>query len=157
MARLLTDRYIWQGLSASRPHREQLAVQQALQFDLPVPQVAAYRVQRSGLFYRAAIISEYIANRGTLASWLFEWPVDENRWAELGQLIRRLHLAGIYHADLNANNILIDNHDRFYLIDFDKAVIKTVTAARGQANLGRLLRSLNKISIQRREAGQKTN
>jgi 3-deoxy-D-manno-octulosonic acid kinase len=32
-----------------------------------------------------------------------------------------MHAAGIRHADLTSDNILIDSQDRFYLIDFDMA------------------------------------
>ena len=67
VAKLLKRKYLWTGLDSSRPEREMRAVKQALQNGLPVPEVVAYNINRNGLFYTAAIISEYIANQGTLA------------------------------------------------------------------------------------------
>ncbi len=146
VARLLTDQYLWLGLQLSRPFKEAYIVERAIQMHLPVPQVVAYRIERSGLFYRAAIISRYIENRGTLAACLHRSTLERARWFMLGQLISSLHQAGIYHADLNANNILLDKRDGFYLIDFDKARRISPGSPEAQRNLQRLLRSLNKIA-----------
>ena len=44
-------------------------------------------------------------------------------WYTLGGLIQRMHAAGIRHADLTTDNILMDSANRFYLVDFDKARI----------------------------------
>ena len=149
MASLLQDRYLWTGLTHSRPFREQRVLERALDQHLPVPKVAAYQLQRRGLFYRAAIISTYIPNRGTLASWIAEEELPVQQWQALGALIRRLHQAGIDHADLNANNILIDDSMGFHLIDFDKARLRSSGAGWAKGNLQRLLRSLLKIQAQR--------
>jgi 3-deoxy-D-manno-octulosonic acid kinase len=153
MAALLQDRYLWGGRDSSRPAREQRAVERALQHGLPVPPVAAWFTQRSGVFYRAAIISRFIPNQGTLASFLGEQVMTDERWSALGALIRRLHNANVFHADLNANNILIDADGEFHLIDFDKAVFDG-NANLGLDNLARLLRSLNKIGRGRETDGK---
>lgn len=149
MAALLEDRYLWSGVSNSRPFREQLVINHALQHDLPVPEVVAFMLRKTGLYYRAAIISRYISNQGTLASWLYDHRMDNHSWQHIGQLIRRMHDAGIEHVDLNANNILIDQDMAFHLIDFDKAKIRSAMGSWSSANLTRLLRSLHKIQNQR--------
>ncbi len=151
VARVLTDQYVWTGLRNSRPWRENAIVEQALQSGLPVAAVAAYCIQRSGLFYRAAIISRYIDNRGSLAQCLGRAALDSSNWRDLGKLIRRLHQAGIYHDDLNANNILVTANNDFYLIDFDKAKRIPAGSAKGEQNLRRLLRSLQKIAGQQQQ------
>jgi len=148
MARILEDQYLWMGLTRSRPSRELTVVQYALQHHLPVSQVAGCLVQRTGLYYRAAIISRFIENQGTLADCLTRSALDEARWFELGLLLRRLHHAGIDHADLNANNILIGDNNAFYLIDFDKARMVTPDSSALRNNLQRLRRSLLKIQRQ---------
>jgi len=125
IARFLHDQYIWTGFNRTRPFVEQQAIQHALQHNLPVAEVVAFSVQKNGLFYRASIISRFIDNEGTLASFLYDNKLAEKKWLELGKLIRSLHQANLYHADLNANNILIDEAGKFYIIDFDKAEIKT--------------------------------
>ncbi len=145
IARLLHDQYFWTGLNKTRPFLEQKAIEQALLHKLPVPEVVAFNVQKQGLFYRASIISRYINNQGTLASFMYENELPEKLWFELGKLIKKLHQANIFHADLNANNILINEAGEFYIIDFDKAEIISSTATSSGKNVHRLLRSLLKI------------
>lgn len=154
VAALLHDRYLWTGLTGSRPFREQAVINHALQHQLPVPGVAAFMLQKSGLFYRAAIISHFIPNQGTLASLLYSQSLNDENWQQIGRLIRRMHLSGIEHVDLNANNILVDEALDFHLIDFDKANIKKSIAGWAADNLQRLLRSLNKIQNQRELSSQ---
>lgn len=145
IARFLYDQYVWTGLENSRPYQEKKVIQHALKHHLPVPEVIAFCLQRTGLFYRASIISRYIQNQGTLAGWLYEHALTEQQWRALGALIKRLHAAHIYHADLNANNILVDANGQFSLIDFDKAQIKSPLGSVAEENIQRLLRSLKKI------------
>ena len=145
IARLLHDQYFWTGLHKTRPFLEQKAIEQALHHKLPVPEVVAFNVQKQGLFYRATIISRYINNQGTLASFLYDNELSDKLWFEIGKLIKRLHQANIFHADLNANNILINEAGEFYIIDFDKAEIISSMVASAEKNVQRLLRSLLKI------------
>ncbi len=157
MQKLLVDRYFWTGLEQSRPFREHKVIEHALRHDLPVAAVVAYCIQQSGLFYRAAIISRYIDNQGTLAAYLSANELPAAAWSQLGVLVRKMHQAGIDHADLNANNILIDDAMNFHLIDFDKAVIKDFQTDWGMRNVERLLRSLNKIKNLRQQQGRAFN
>lgn len=145
VARVLHDQYLWTGHKHSRPYLERRAVQHALLHQLPVPEVVAYRIQQTGLIYRASIISQYINNQGTLATYLYDNNMPDDNWFALGELIRRLHQAGIFHADLNANNILINAEGNFNLIDFDKAEIVISTEKKLEKNIQRLLRSVKKI------------
>lgn len=152
IAGLMKDRYLWTGLKHCRPFLEQQAIKHAIQNELPVPEVVAYSLTRSGLYYRAAIISRYIPNQGTLASYLYDRQLPEHKWSELGKLIKRMHEVGICHADLNANNILITEDFGFYVIDFDKAEIMSCYGDWAHNNIHRLLRSLKKIQLQRQMA-----
>ncbi len=141
----LVDRYIWSGQALSRPALEHHVVSYAREKKLPVPLVAAYLVEKEGLFYRAAIISRYVANQGTLASYLYKNELPVQHWEELGSLISRFHHNRIFHADLNANNILIGKDMSLHLIDFDKARIISSKGGWMKKNLQRLFRSLEKI------------
>jgi len=60
-------------------------------------------------------------------------------------MIRCFHHHGVWHADLNANNILIDTETRLYLIDFDRGRLRQPSRQWQQANLDRLKRSLLKL------------
>ncbi len=151
IARFLYDLYLWTGLKQSRPYVEKEVVQIALQNNLPVPEVVAYCVQKKGLFYRASIISRFIKNEGTLATFLYDSELADSQWFELGKLIKRFHRADIFHADLNANNILLDEAGKFTIIDFDKAKIISPLGSLAQQNVQRLLRSLEKIQNIRKQ------
>ncbi|NOZ20277.1 MAG: phosphotransferase [Planctomycetes bacterium] len=63
----------------------------------------------------------------------------------IAQAVRRMHDAGITHADLHLKNILIDKKGRAYIIDLDKATIhRPVSVSRRKDNLLRLDRSIRK-------------
>ena len=56
----------------------------------------------------------------------------------------RFHDAGVFHADLNARNILLAGIT-VYLIDFDRARIGSPSVVNAKRNLQRLHRSLEKL------------
>ena len=154
MAGLLGDRYLWAGERHSRPWREWMAVRHAVAHGLPTPPLLGYRIRPAGLFYRAELISRFQPNLGTLASVIELGALDAGDWRELGCLIRRYHQIGIYHADLNANNILLGESGGFHLIDFDRAELFPSRYDWRTANLNRLRRSLRKIAARRRQDGR---
>jgi len=151
IARFLYDRYLWTGLTRSRPFLENKVVQHALKNNLPVPEVVAFCVKKQGLFYQASIISRFIPNKGTLADILSDSEMPHKQWFELGAVIKHLHQARIFHADLNANNILVDEQGGFTIIDFDKAQIMSSIKGKADNNIQRLLRSLKKIQAFREQ------
>lgn len=54
-----------------------------------------------------------------------------------------MHQVGVNHTDLNIHNILIDDKDRVWIIDFDKCRFETSGDWKHQ-NLDRLKRSFEK-------------
>jgi serine/threonine protein kinase len=69
------------------------------------------------------ILITYIENKGTLHE-VAPWSdcLDEKRrcWAaELECLVRELHAAGLVWGDAKPHNVLVDQEDRLWLIDFD--------------------------------------
>ncbi|MDQ7074205.1 MAG: 3-deoxy-D-manno-octulosonic acid kinase [Gammaproteobacteria bacterium] len=143
MAALLGDRYFFGGVQRSRAWREWLLLQELHQLGLPVPQPLAARLVRNGLFYRADLITAQIEDAQTLGEWLLQ-GVSASLWREVGVVVRRFHDFGVFHADLNLNNILLDEQGAVYLLDFDKGDRRRVKRDWQQANLARLLRSLQK-------------
>ena len=74
-----------------------------------------------------------------------EGPLSFTQWIAVGRCIRRFHDAGVYHADLNAHNILL-TPEQVYLIDFDRGELRK----RGwwaDTTLVRLYRSLEKVTL----------
>lgn len=141
------------GVSAenSRGFKEWRLLQWMLSEGLPVPRPIAASFCRWPFFlspfYRAHILVERINSAKTLDQLLSSHEVNETVWESVGQCIADFHNKGIYHADLNANNILLDDQSLVYLIDFDKGEIrqeKNEDALWKQENLSRLQRSLLK-------------
>jgi 3-deoxy-D-manno-octulosonic acid kinase len=55
---------------------------------------------------------------------------------------------GVWHADLNAYNVLFDDQAKVWLIDFDRGrLMAFLTPTQRASNLSRLLRSLKKLSL----------
>lgn len=76
---------------------------------------------------------------------LAERAMTAGEWAAVGKALRRMHDAGVYHADLNAHNLLLGNDGRVYLVDFDRARRRTQAPGWRRANLDRLQHSLDKL------------
>ncbi len=149
MAKISYDMFFWLGLKRTRPYQEHKILQYAFEQGLAVPECVAYCVTRYGLVYRAAIMTQYLPNNGTLASYLRKHALNIGHWQQLAQLVRQMHQLSINHADLNADNILITekaNGLHFSVIDFDKARIEKTREYWPQSNIKRLRRSLLKIN-----------
>ena len=145
MAKLSHDRYQWFGLEKTRAWREWHLLAEMFARLLPVPRPVAARVQRHGLFYSADLVTLCLPDVTPMADVLIQSTLSEQQWHDVGSTIKKFHNAGIYHADLNARNILLDTNGHVFLIDFDKGEKRSVDAAWQRANLERLQRSLNKF------------
>lgn len=143
VARISLDRYLWTGAARTRSFAEFDILDFLYQKGLPVPRPLAAAYWRGGLRYRAAIVTELIPGARTLAR-----SLDDCRPEVVAQAIHAMHEAGVWHADLNAFNILIDAVGKAWLIDFDRGRRCVVDAARRRDNLLRLRRSLSKVAGQ---------
>jgi 3-deoxy-D-manno-octulosonic acid kinase len=146
MAALLGDRYIGVDCNRSRSFREWRLLIQMRELGLPVPVPVAASCVKHGIFYHADLITVQLNNVVTLADRLLESAFDETGWAKVGSCIRRFHDASVYHADLNARNILLNtDNNAVYLIDFDKGSMRYLNDSWKASNLARLQRSLLKF------------
>lgn len=144
VASVMGDRYLWTGAERSRPFMEFRLLADIARLGLPGPAVVAARYERHGFFYSADLITRRIADAQTLAQCLAQGRVDVGLAEAVGTVIGRFHRAGVWHADLNAHNVLVAP-DGVYLIDFDRGRLRVPAVAWQQANLQRLLRSLVKL------------
>ena len=112
---------------------------------LPVPVAVAAHIDKGMLSYRADLITEELKQVETLSDVLSIRMLADEDWQEIGRCIKRFHQHDIYHADLNARNILFTEGLEVYLIDFDNSYIRLNSNAWKMANLSRLKRSLLKF------------
>lgn len=146
--KLIHDWYFYTGLESSRPWREWRLLAHMLERGLPVPRPVAARVLRASLGYRGAIITATVRGE-SLTRCVQQQQMTDHAWKAVGRTIRRFHDAGIWHADLNAHNILIADPGQdpvVHLIDFDRGRVRPQDTAWRRANLARLQRSLRKIT-----------
>ena len=137
--------YFYWGLERTRMAREFRLLAQLYRQGLPVPRPVATQITCRGLICRGLLVTERLLGAKTLCQQLEGSAVPEDQWKEIGRCIRRFHDLDICHADLNANNIMLDD-EQVYLIDFDKGRVRHTSRNRWKrANLARLRRSLNKL------------
>lgn len=144
VAPLLGDRYFGMNVEHTRSFREFRLLHEMQVIGLPAPVPVAASAKRSGLFFRAALLTQEIPNASPLADQLMHAAADDAEWQKVGSCIRQFHNHDIYHADLNARNILF-SEGKVYLIDFDKGAFRYLGESWKASNLARLKRSLLKF------------
>lgn len=143
IGRYIQDRFFFTGLKNTRAFAEFNLLQHMVDDELPVPKPVAARISKGIFTYQADILIERIPDAEDLVQILKREPLSPAVWQQIGQVLAQFHQAGVYHADLNAHNILRDKQGKIWLIDFDKGAMKH--PGRWQAkNLARLLRSFQK-------------
>lgn len=143
-AKLSRDRYLWHGADRTRGFAEFRLTRALHRLGLPVPRPIAAAYWRDGLLARAAILVERLEGTRSLAE-VAAAVGTQAPWEKAGKLVSRFHRAGLDHADLNAHNLLFDDHGRGALIDFDRGRLRIPATGWREANLARLRRSLLKL------------
>lgn len=144
VSKISDDRYFYLGLSRSRVWREFRLLKHMRSLGLNVPLPIAARLKKHGFSCRSDLITEKIAGGRDMAALLGEQRLLPATWAVIGETIARFHLHGIYHSDLNLRNIMLDDEQRVWLIDWDNGRIRRPAKSWREASLDRLLRSLEK-------------
>lgn len=141
---------LWGGLylGSCRPLHELRASAAARRAGVSVPEPLGVRVTRvAGLFYRFTVVTREIEGAANLLTLIpcLEASAKRRLLERVADELRRLHEAGIYHADLTLQNILSDGKE-VHIIDLDKAVLRPGREERWDLrNLSRLNRSLEKL------------
>ena len=143
VAKVNQQNYLWKNLKNTRVYSELLLLDYMYSSELNVPFPVAGRVEKTGLFYRAAIVTEIIPNASELHQLLLERAISKDHWLAIGKSIRQMHDLNVCHDDINVKNILIDNKEQVFLIDFDKCMRKPDGVWKDR-NLARFKRSLDK-------------
>lgn len=116
--RLVRRRYLKWGKSRSQLEFELLLKARDLGINVPEPLLYAHRGR---WIYRAWLVTREIKQPQSLARLSLN---DEKRtrqvMASVIDQISRLIDHGIWHVDLHPGNVMIDQSDRVFLLDFDK-------------------------------------
>jgi len=141
MARVSKAHYFWTGAQRTRGFAEFELLQYLYESGLAVPRPLAAAYWRTSWTYRAALLTERLPSVRPL--WECYSDIDHE---SVARAIFEMHEAGVWHADLNATNILVDHNGKVWLIDFDKSHREDLSEERRQANMLRLHRSLAKLA-----------
>jgi tRNA A-37 threonylcarbamoyl transferase component Bud32 len=134
-----------------RPFQELVVTEEVKSAGVPTLDILAAIIERRwGGWYRGYLITTYLATATDLISYLDQEPQGERRRRVIektGEAVKRMHQAGIYHADLHLKNFLVGNRgQKVYLIDFDKsASFAHLSPSRRIKNLMRVDRSAEKL------------
>ena len=140
------NRQLYFGLNAtySRSYEEFDLMTRLANSGVLVPRPLAAMAQRvAGVCFKLALMTRYLDHQGSLAT-----VQSQAAWFNAGRAIAQLHYLGVWHADLNVHNILIDREDQAWIIDFDRARENIRQNYRFLGNLARLRRSVNKVCPQ---------
>ncbi|MCX7555762.1 3-deoxy-D-manno-octulosonic acid kinase [Xanthomonadaceae bacterium JHOS43] len=144
VGRWVDDRYLFLGEASVRCVREFQLLARLYERGLPVPRPLLAGWQRSGLSYRADLMTLRVPDSRTLAE-CRDVAAADIPWHRIGATLARFHREGAFHADLNAHNVLLDARDVVWLIDFDRGDLRVPARDWQQGNLRRLRRSLDKL------------
>jgi tRNA A-37 threonylcarbamoyl transferase component Bud32 len=135
----------------ARPFQEVAVTEEARSAGVPTLEILAAIMERRYLgFYRGYLITRYLPSAMDLISYLDQEPRDERRQEiieKAGEAVKKMHMAGVYHADLHLKNFLVEKkRSKVYLIDFDKSMVfPRLGPSRRLNNLKRLDRSAEKL------------
>ncbi|UCD70768.1 MAG: hypothetical protein JSW70_07110 [Syntrophobacterales bacterium] len=143
----------------SRPFRELILTEMARKAGLPTMEVLI-AIKRLVLwpFYKGDLVSKEIPNSADLLQYFTRWEkakaqkqLGEKRELirQAGRLVREMHEVGIYHADLQLKNFIVEMGEGglgpLHIIDFDRSkVIHPLKSNKWLSNLLRLDRSVEK-------------
>jgi 3-deoxy-D-manno-octulosonic acid kinase len=118
---LIKKRYLKCGKTRSQVEYELLQKVRSLGINAPDPVAFAYRGR---LFYQCWLVTREIQYHQTLAQ-LSRSNQEQARMA-MKAVIRQVSMLiknKILHADLHPGNVIVDNQNQVYLLDFDKGGI----------------------------------
>lgn len=144
VGKLLSDQYLYPGLKNTRVYKEFSLMIRLIELGLNVPKPIAAKVTTAGLIYRGDIITEAVKGAKSLLDIIIERPLTEDELKRIANTVALFHSKGVYHADLNINNILFNETGEVYIIDFDRGEIKPPNKQWQQSNMARLERSFLK-------------
>ncbi len=143
-----------------RPLKELFFVEKVISLNIPTYEILALVIDKMPFFfYRADLITKELSGGVDLKTCFENLSTKQGKtWIKekreviksVAGAIRKMHSAGIYHADLHLKNIIIKKNINFpsvpYIIDFDNSSIKRKLSLKKKLkNLFRFHRYIDKI------------
>ncbi|MGF1721732.1 3-deoxy-D-manno-octulosonic acid kinase [Vibrio kyushuensis] len=142
--KIVKDSYLFTGLTRTRAYQELTLLEKLISNNVNVPKPIAAKVTKtSSLSYSADILTQKISNAKDLVKILSSQSLSKASLHSIGVEIRKMHDAEVNHTDLNIHNIMIDDKDKVWIIDFDKCCQQAGNKWK-EGNLSRLERSFDK-------------
>ena len=135
----------------ARPFQEVAITEEVRSAGVLTLEILAAIMERGwGGWYRGYLITRYLPSVIDLISYLDKETEGTKRGKvieQAGEAVKKMHGAGIYHADLHLKNFLVEEKkESVYLIDFDKSMVfPRLDPSRRLKNLKRLDRSAEKL------------
>lgn len=117
------NRRTFLGLGAPRSQREFKRLQYVRQIGVNAPQPVAFAAKGRFFYYAWLVTKELPAVQTLSAACLPPAGAVADAMAGTVEQINRLIRHRILHVDLHPGNVLLDEQNRVYIIDFDKARI----------------------------------
>ncbi|MGO2499531.1 MAG: 3-deoxy-D-manno-octulosonic acid kinase [Vibrio litoralis] len=160
--KLVKDHYWFSQWHKTRSCEEFQLLQHLVDAGVNVPKPIAARAVKRTICYQADILTQKIEGAQDLVSVLQKSSLSEATYQLIGQQIRKLHEANVNHTDLNIHNILLDEDNKVWIIDFDKCHLEpnrfeSNISVWQKSNLDRLLRSFKKELKKRNIYWQQSN
>lgn len=141
--KLVKDHYIFTGWEKTRSYQEFQLLNTLIETGVNVPKPIAAKAVKRTFCYQADLLSQKVPNARDLVAILQEKSLSKEIYQKIGNEIRKMHAAQVNHTDLNIHNILIDDNDKVWIIDFDKCYQQAGDTWK-QSNWDRLKRSFIK-------------
>jgi 3-deoxy-D-manno-octulosonic acid kinase len=144
VGKILSDQYLFTGLKKTRTYQEFTLLLELQKRGLSVPTPIGAQIKKAGLVYRGDLLTQEITGAQSLLEVLQHRPLAAAEISKVGETIAAFHQQGVYHADLNINNILFDQEQRVFIIDFDRGRLVRPYHQCLKQNINRLKRSFLK-------------
>ncbi|MCH2107452.1 MAG: lipopolysaccharide kinase InaA family protein [Planctomycetes bacterium] len=146
-----------------RPFEELLLSHSLSLAGVRTPRVIAARAQRVGPWWELALVTERVEGTTDIGRWIAELRRGERTRLGLdrvlyaaGELVRELHEAGFLHADLQPNNLLVEEPLRaerapsLWVVDLDRSErASSLSPSERRTNLTRLARFVERRERER--------
>lgn len=155
-------------LGRIRPLDELVLTRRLHALGIAVPEVVGCAVRRSAGGWQGALLVCEVAQAVDLEAWLYgtptppapphlKAPLPAVVLERAGRAVRRLHDAGVSHADLHPKNLLLTPGGRVLVLDLDKARAyeEPLREEERLGNLARLGRSIEKHRMRGMRAGRR--